>query len=41
MEKPVYTQPSIYLTVEEQIAANDAYLVQLKAWEAAQTEETE
>ena len=41
MEKPVYTQPSIYLTVEEQIAANEAYLAELQAWEAAQTEATE
>ena len=41
MEKPVYIQPSIYLTIEEQIAYNEAYLVELKAWEAAQTTETE
>lgn len=41
MEKPVYILPSIHLTDEERIAYNDAYLVELKAWEAAQTEETE
>ena len=41
MEKPVYIQPSIYLTIEEQIAYNVAYLAELKAWEAAQTTETE
>ncbi len=41
MEKPIYIQPSIYLTVEEQIAANEAYLAELQAWEAAQTEATE
>jgi len=41
MEKPVYVLPSIYLTDEERIAYNDAYLVELKAWEAAQTQEAE
>jgi len=41
MEKPVYVLPSIYLTDEERIAYNDAYLVELRAWEAAQTTETE
>ena len=38
MEKPVYVQPSIYLSQEEQIAANEAYLAELAAWEAAQTQ---
>jgi len=41
MEKPVYVLPSIYLTDEERIAYNDAYLVELRAWEAAQTTDTE
>lgn len=41
MEKPIYVLPSIYLTEEERIAYNDAYLAELKAWETAQTEATE
>lgn len=41
MEKPIYVQPSISLTEEERIAYNDAYLVELRAWEAAQNTETE
>ena len=39
MKKPTHTQPSIYLTVEEQIAANLAYLAELKAWEAEQEDD--
>lgn len=41
MQKPIYIQPSIDLTVEEQIAANQAYLVELMAWEEAQTTDAE
>ena len=39
MEKPRYTQPSIYLPIEDQIAANQAYLVKLRAWEAEQEDD--
>ncbi len=34
--KPIYIQPSIYLSLEDQIAYNEAYLVELKEWYAKQ-----
>jgi hypothetical protein len=39
MEKPTHIQPSIYLPIEDQIAANQAYLVLLRAWEAEQEDD--
>ena len=36
MEKPVYIQPSINLTVKKQIAYNQAYYAELQAWKESQ-----
>ena len=41
MEKPIYVQPSIDLSKTKRINYNKACLAELKAWEAAQTKETE
>ena len=41
MEKPVYTQPSIYLSKTKKVNANKKYLADLKAWKEAQNKPTE
>jgi len=41
MNKPIYVAPSIFLSMEDRIIANQEFSIALKAWEASQITETE